>query len=158
MYDYEAGKGDWFAAGLPREGRLASLPRAGDVARHDDVICGLTDTLGNVAKKTREAGKDVCVVTTGEGVVLGRIRSKALEWDPDAHAEDVMESGPTTVRTNEPLEPIYQRMVSRNVESLLVTTSDGRLVGSLYRADVERTLNDGASAQEEDEASCICSA
>ena len=80
-----------------------------------------------------------------------------MDGDPDASVEKVMEAGPTTVRTNEPIEPIYQRMVARNVESLLVTTSDGRLVGSLYRADVERTLNDGASSQEEDEASCLCS-
>ena len=157
MYDYEAGKGDWLAAGLPREGRLASLPRAGDVARHDDVICGITDTLGDVSQKTREASKDACIVTTSGGVVLGRVGGKALEGDPGAPVEKVMDPGPTTVRTNEPLEPIYQRMVSRNVDSLLVTTSDGRLVGSLYRADIERTLNDGASSQEEDEASCLCS-
>ncbi len=157
VYDYEAGKGDWFAAGLPREGRLASLPRAGDAARHDDVICGLNDTLGDAARKTREAGKDVCVLTTSGGVLLGRVRGKALDGDPGASVEEIMEAGPTTVRTNEPLEPLYQRMVSRNVESLLVTTSDGRLVGSLYRADIERTLNDGAGSQEEDEASCLCS-
>ena len=133
------------------------MPRAGDVARHDDVVCGLTDTLGDVAGKTREAGKNACIVTTGGGVVLGRITRNALGGDPDAPVEAIMEAGPTTVRTNEPIEPIYQRMVSRNVESLLVTTSDGRLVGSLYRADVERRLTDGASSQEEDEASCLCS-
>ena len=99
----------------------------------------------------------MCVVTTSGGVVLGRIRSKALDGDPDAPVEEIMEAGPTTVRTNEPLEPLYQRMVSRNVESLLVTTSDGRLVGSLYKADVERMLNDGVSSQDEDESSCLCS-
>ena len=157
MYDYEAGKGDWFAAGLPREGRLASLPRAGDVARHDDVICGPTDNLDDVAGKTRKAGKNACMVTTSGGVVLGRVTKKALGGDPDTPVEAIMEAGPTTVRTNEPIEPLLQRMVSRNVESLLVTTSDGQLVGSLYRADVERTLNDHASSQEEDEASCLCS-
>ena len=32
-FDYMAGKADWIAAGLPTEGRLASEPRAGDVAR-----------------------------------------------------------------------------------------------------------------------------
>lgn len=136
---------------------MASLPRAGEVARRDDVVCGLTDTLGDVAGKTREAGKDACVVTTDGGVVLGRVPAKALGGDPDTPVEAIMEAGPTTVRTNEPIEPIYQRMVSRRVESLLVTTSDGRLVGSLYRADVERRLTDGASPPEEDEASCMCS-
>ena len=28
VYDYEAGKSDWLAAGLPSEGALARLPRA----------------------------------------------------------------------------------------------------------------------------------
>ncbi len=100
----------------------------------------------------------MCVLTTSGGVLLGRVRGKALDGDPGASVEEIMEAGPTTFRTNEPLEPLYQRKVSRNVESLLVTTSDGRLVGSLYRADIERTLNDGASSQEEDEESCLCSA
>ena len=27
-YDYVTGKTDWFAAGLPREGKLVSIPRA----------------------------------------------------------------------------------------------------------------------------------
>ena len=112
VYDYEAGKGDWFAAGLPREGLSASLPRAGDVARHDNAICSLTDTLGDAVRKIREAGKDACIVTTDGGVVLGRVRGKALESDPDALVEQLMEAGPTTVRTNELIEPLYQRMVS----------------------------------------------
>ena len=66
-----------------------------------------------------------------------------------------MESGPTTIRTNETLESIAERLRARNVDSILVTTSDGRLVGTLYRQDAERRLEEGRPVAE-DERSCIC--
>ena len=40
-----------------------------------------------------------------------------------------MQPGPTTVRANEPLEPLLDRMGERNVAEVLVTTPDGRLLG-----------------------------
>ena len=33
VYDYVAGEADWFASGLPGEGRDGAIPFAGDVAR-----------------------------------------------------------------------------------------------------------------------------
>ena len=50
--DYVPGKADWFAAGLAREGTRASIPRAGDVARGDDVTCRLGDRVGDGAKRS----------------------------------------------------------------------------------------------------------
>lgn len=35
IYRYQAGKADWFAAGLPREGNEAHTPRVVDVVRRD---------------------------------------------------------------------------------------------------------------------------
>ena len=155
VYDYVAGKEDWFAAGLPRQGRLAAVPRAGDVARRDDVTCALTDRVGEVAARVRAAGKDTCVVVTDGGVVLGRVRGEALEADPDSRVEQVMESGPTTTRTDSTLAPLVDRLQARRVRSILVTTSDGRLVGTLHRQDAERRLEDESQA-DEGESSCDC--
>ena len=42
VYDYVTGKLDWLAAGLPSDGPLARLPRAGDVARKDVPTCDLS--------------------------------------------------------------------------------------------------------------------
>ena len=156
MYDYEAGKADWFAAGLPREGRLANVPRVGDIARRDDVTCQLTERLGDVADKIRAAGKDTCIVVTDGNVVLGRVRRNALDGDPNALVEEMMESGPTTFRTDAMLVSVMGRMVARSVESVLVTTSDGRLVGTLYRSDAERRLAEEEALVDEEEASCDC--
>ena len=156
MYDYEAGKADWFAAGLPREGRLANVPRVGDIARRDDVTCQLTERLGDVADKIQAAGKSTCIVVTDGNVVLGRVRHNALDGDPNALVEEMMESGPTTFRTDAMLASVMGRMVARSVESVLVTTSDGRLVGTLYRSDAERRLAEEEALVDEEEASCDC--
>jgi CBS domain-containing protein len=158
VYDYVAGKADWFAAGLPREGRLAGIPRAGDIARRDDVTCQLTDQMSDVISKVRAAGKDSCVVTTDGNVVLGRVRPSNLAGETEATTEEVMDSGPTTTRTGTLLESILERLNARNVDSILVTTSDGRLVGTLHRSDAEARLNEGRAEESKTsmEESCCC--
>ncbi len=156
MFDYEAGKADWFAAGLAREGTRAAVPRIGDIVRRDDVMCHLEDRLGDAAGKVRAAGKDACIVVTDGDVVLGRVRGEALDADPDALVESVMESGPTTFRTDATLESVAGRMATRSVDSVLVATSDGRLVGTLYRSDAERVLAETQASMDEDESSCNC--
>ncbi|MCH7972088.1 MAG: hypothetical protein IH960_13775 [Chloroflexi bacterium] len=86
VYDYVAGKKDWSAAGLPLEGETASMPRAGDAVRGGDVICRLDETLGQVQSRVKAADTNVCIVTTDDGIVLGRIRGRALRGDPDSTA------------------------------------------------------------------------
>ncbi len=140
VFDYVAGKADWLASGLPVEGKLAAYPRAGTVARTDIPTCRLTDRLGDVRDKTLDADQNVCVVVNDDRIVLGRLRGDALRGDPGAIVESVMESGPTTTRPDEPLEAITERLKDARVASILVTTSDGRLVGILYRDDAERVL------------------
>ena len=145
VFDYVAGKADWLASGLPMEGQLADYPRAGTVARTDVPTCRLTDRLGDVRDRTLDADQNVCVVVNDDRIVLGRLRGDALRGDPGATVESVMESGPTTTRPDDPLEAITERLQSARVASILVTTSDGRLVGILYRRDAEQRLKESAS-------------
>ena len=158
VYDYVAGKADWFASGLPREGKLTSIPRAGDVARRDDVTCRPTDRISDVIERVRAAGKETCIVTTDGGVVLGRVRTDRLDGDTHVQVEEVMELGPTTTRADTMLESILERLNARNVDSILVATSDGRLVGTLYRSDAEARLHENRVEAEQlvDEESCCC--
>ncbi|MDP9312000.1 MAG: CBS domain-containing protein [Chloroflexota bacterium] len=141
VYDYVAGKADWFASGLPRAGRLAAVPRAGDLARRDVPTCHLTEHIADIQKRVRAAGWTLCIVVNESGVVLGRLRQVALEADPNAAVETVMEAGPTTIRPDTQLESITQRMQGRNVDSVVVTTADGRLAGVLFRSDAEQQLD-----------------
>ena len=140
VFDYVAGKTDWLASGLPLEGKLADHPRAGSAVQRDVPTCRLTERIADVRDRVQASGHNICVVTNDEGVVLGRLGPRALDADPQASAEAVMESGPTTTRPDDPLEAITERLQVARVTSILVTTPDGRLMGILYRKDAEQLL------------------
>ena len=135
MYDYVAGKADWVAAGLPTEGSNARQPRAADVARRDVPTCGLDERLGDVAKRVQAAGWGACVVVNRERVVLGLLRAKELEADPERPVEQAMRPGPSTFRPNVAIAEMARYMTDHKLVSSPITTSDGRLVGLLLRRD-----------------------
>jgi Mg/Co/Ni transporter MgtE len=78
------------------------------------------------------------VVVNEEQVVLGLLRAPGLAADPDATAEQVMRSGPVTYRPDAVAAEVAERMEKRGVQGVLVTLSDGRLVGWLHRDDAAR--------------------
>lgn len=91
-----------------------------------------------------EAGWDKCVVVNKERVVLGLLREKELSADPEASAEETMRNGRATFRPDEPVEKMAKRMRERGTSAVLVTASDGRLVGLLYREEAERLATEQA--------------
>jgi len=140
IYLYAAGKWDWFAHDLPMLGTRAELPQAKDVARRDAPTCGLAETVGDAHQRAQAAGWELCVVVAEGRVILGRLRRDAWNAPPATPAEDVMENGPTTVRPDELLAPLVERMQKRKVGSILVATADGVLIGNIERADAEAYL------------------
>ncbi len=138
VHDYAPGKTDWFAAGLPMEGGLASVPTVGDIACRDVPTCTTAETVGEVRGRVRGTSWDRCVVVNEERVVLGLLREKELASDPETVAEEAMRSGPTTVRPDTPAGKMVERLQKRGTASVLVTTPDGELVGLMYRDDAER--------------------
>ncbi|TMC82139.1 MAG: CBS domain-containing protein [Chloroflexi bacterium] len=138
VHEYKAGKLDWMAAGLPTEGTNSLHPRAGDASRKDVPVCSLTERLGDVRDRVKAAGSDAALVVDGERVVLGLLRSKELAKDGDQLIEQVMRSGPSTFRPYVSLHEMAHFMEEHDLESSPVTTSDGKLVGLLYRADAVR--------------------
>ena len=138
VHSYTAGKNDWFAGGLPREGRLAGFPTAGDALRRDVPTCGPDERVGEAAERARRAGWDRCVVVGERRVVLGVLPEKALVGDPSRTAGDAMEPGPTTFRPSELLAEIALHLTQAGVEQVLVTTADGELLGALDRSEAIR--------------------
>ncbi len=130
---YPGGKVDWIAAGLPSEGDNAAHPRAGTVALTDVPVCAIDDRVADVSKRL-----GVAVVIDREGVVVGMLREKELAGDPEARVEDVMLLGPSTFRPYVPIKEIAQYMTEHELDSSPITTSDGKLVGVLFRADAMR--------------------
>jgi Mg/Co/Ni transporter MgtE len=149
--DYVTGKLDWLAAGLPVEGTNAGRPRAGDLARRDVPTCGLDERLGAVTPRVRAAGFEACVVVNAERVVLGLLRDEELAADPDLRVEQAMRPGPSTFRPHVPIGEIAEFMAEHDTPNSPITTSDGRLVGLLLRADAVRAAEAEPEAQPEAE-------
>ncbi len=142
VYDYVAGKADWLSNGLPREGTAAATPRAGDVLRADMPTCRLHDRVGAVRAEIEESAYDFCLVVNERDILLGRVRGDALDADPTAGIEAVMEPGPSTVRPNRPLDALLS---SGRAPMFVITTPHGRLLGVLSRGDAERAHRGAAS-------------
>jgi CBS domain-containing protein len=138
VYDYVAGKEDWFANGLPREGKDAEAPWAGDLARDDVPTCAPEESLGELRDRVLESGYDFCLVLNEQRVVLGLLRGDALAKEPGAQAEEVMELGPVTIRANEPVEELLASRSDDGVKYWVVTDGHGVLLGVVDRADAER--------------------
>jgi CBS domain-containing protein len=92
--------------------------------------CALDDRIADVRATVLEAGRNVCIVVSPEGVVQGRLRARALAETPEATAEQAMELGPTTIRPSERLEPLVQRMRRRGVATIVVSDLKGGWWGS----------------------------
>jgi CBS domain-containing protein len=136
VYDYGTGILDWKTAGLPVEGTNAQVPRLVDVVRRDVPTCSLGERLGDVRDRVAAAGWDACVVVSPGRVVLGLLRARELQADPQQLVDQVMRPGPSTYRPFVPVAELRGIMSDRNLESSPVTTSDGRLVGLVRRQDV----------------------
>lgn len=122
VYDYAAGKVDWMAAGLATVRSDRSERRALDVAVREPLVCDPATPV-----KDLPGGQSVIVVNE-HGIVLGRVPAGRDETEGRT-AEEVMLPGPTTVRANEPLDPLLERMGARGVAEVVVTSPEGRLLG-----------------------------
>ena len=140
VYDYTAGKADWLARGLPREGEKAGERRAFDLVVDDVATCALDDRVGTVRERVAASRYGFAFVVSPGGVLLGRLRRAALEGDGEQTAEAVMELGPSTIRADTELEPLAERMRTRDLTSLPVTTPEGELMGVVRRDDLEAEL------------------
>src|SRR5437588_6188262 len=137
VFDYAPGKVDWLAHNRPMEGEQAQPATAGRVAREDAVTCRLQDRIGPLRERMERGPYGFALVTTAGGVLLGRVRRSALGDDPDARAEEVMESGPATVRPHTPAAALAKRLAEQGLTTAIVTTPEGHLIGVARREQLE---------------------
>jgi len=136
VFHYGAGKQDWFAYGLPREGQETHTTWAVDVLLRDVPTCHLGDLTGEVRARL-PAGWTKCVVVSNEGVVLGLLDERGLESGPERAVEQVMEAGPRTFRPNVSQQRVSQYMDDRGTDMALITSPDGKLMGVLRLEEVK---------------------
>jgi CBS domain-containing protein len=136
VYDYVAGKADWLAYGLPREGSRAAAPRAGDVLDTEPPTCALGEDLTTAATAIEGSRYGFCLVVNDQRIGLGRVRRSALEGAVEGGTvESVMEAGPSTVRPDTPARELVDRLARRHLNTAVVTTPEGRLLG-VFALDV----------------------
>jgi predicted transcriptional regulator len=126
VYRYQAGKADWFAAGLPREGKEAHIPRVADVAMRDVAICRPDERVGDVRDRV---GDEPLIVVDADRVVLGLVSLDVLTGEPATPVEHVMDPAPVTFRPNLRAGDVPDYFKKQGVRHAIVTTSDGVLVG-----------------------------
>ena len=134
VYDYVAGKADWAANGLPLEGDGAQQPTAGRAADPSVPTCTLDEDLQVVRRRVRASGWHQCIVINEQRIVLGRLGRAAIESEDTSSVEAAMSEGPSTVRPDTPLDELLERLERQHLETALVTTSEGVLVGAVRRA------------------------
>ncbi len=111
-------------------------------------MCPLDASVGEARAALSRTGGRAVIVVNAERVVLGIVGDDALdgEGDDGRAVVDVMSEGPTTVRANEQLDALLERMRGAEVDAVLVTTPDGRLVGRLEAGRGAHYLHEHAAA------------
>ncbi|MEX0790835.1 MAG: CBS domain-containing protein [Actinomycetota bacterium] len=137
VYEYRPGKADWSAAGLPLEGKMAAVPRLGQVVRRDVTRAGLKDPVGEVAKRATADGWDTALVVNREGILLGRLYKAQLDGDSNVTAEAATKHGPSTFRPDVDVSHMTKLMKDKDLDTAPVTTSDGMVLGMVLREDLE---------------------
>jgi CBS domain-containing protein len=134
VYDYTAGKADWLAADLPFEG-TAQL--AGMFTRRGVATVEERTTAAEALHLLEAQGFGPVVVVNQAGVVMGAAYRDQLAGTPGETAlGTVMRFGVSTVRPSEDAPALAHRMSHREVTRVVVTRSDGTLVGLFFAADM----------------------
>jgi CBS domain-containing protein len=141
VIDYTPGKQAWFGQNLPREGKAKDDLWIGDLADAEVPTCSLAERIGSIRERVRASGWETCVVVNDDRIVLGLLRRRQLDSNPEVTAEAVMAPGPKTFRPNVTLTELVESMRRHDIKTnSLVTTNEGKLIGVISRDDAEATL------------------
>lgn len=134
VYDFVVGKAYWLASGRPTVrsseiARVGSSVTASATAEVDDQVQAIRESMA--------APSDVVVIDE-RGIVIGRVRASDLEAAIGTDLiGDIMRLGPTTIRPDELVDAVSERMANKSVRSLLVTRPTGELLGQFVRSEME---------------------
>ena len=125
---------DWLSADLRFEG-TAQL--AGMFTRRDVATAGEHTPASEALRRLEAQGFGPVLVVNPAGVVMGAAyQNKPAAVGAQAAAGSVMRSGVSTVRPSEDAAALARRMADADVTRVVVTRSDGTLVGLFFAADL----------------------
>ena len=135
VYDYAASKSDWLAADLPFEG-TAKLARM--FTRRCVATVAESAPAGEALRLLEVQGFGPVVVLNEARVVMGAAyRDRLQAASADAVVGTVMRLGVSTVRPSEDAAALSSRLNHAGVTRVVVTRSDGTLVGLFFAADAD---------------------
>jgi CBS domain-containing protein len=129
VFDYVAGKADWLAYGLPAEPEEFETSIVKARMLKEFPRCLPTEPLSEARERARKTPSNVCPVLNEVGTLLGLLGPDHWDDDPQKRAEEVMISGPTTVRPSLSIREAEEMLANGKQQPLLVTSSDGKLMG-----------------------------
>ncbi len=119
---------DWLAYGLPVE---KNLQKEFPIARLDDLA-------GDVRLRLEQAGFSICPVLSEDGVLIGVFEHLNGSIDPSTPVKNVMDPAPTTVRPSVSVDSAMKQLDKSEADELLVTSSDGKLLGLFRRPKISK--------------------
>jgi rhodanese-related sulfurtransferase/CBS domain-containing protein len=136
VYDYADSKTAWLGEGLPADGDVLPTDRAGARATRPPT-CGPDATIGDVVDDLRRDDTAVVVVVDDGDVVLGAVHPRAADLPASTNVVQAADPGPPTVRPSITRFELARSMDDRGQRHVLVSTSHGRLLGLVRRADLD---------------------
>lgn len=137
MFCYKPGKMGWLASALPSEGEEKSA-MIFDQIDHRVPTCQLKDLVREAKRQANDVGFDICAVVNEENVVLGIVDHDQWRTDRPTTVAEIMKAGPKTIRPSASLKEANAILDKDDLESILVTTSDGKLLGIFTRSKKRR--------------------
>jgi CBS domain-containing protein len=134
VHDLVDGKAAWLAEGLPSEGLLGEDQRVGAIVQADVPRVDPDATLSEVERVI--GSWELAAVTAEDGTLVGSVRAEAAEGPGDRTVDGVMQTAPATVRPSISRRELAQSMDQQGQTYVLVTTSEGRLLGLARRRDL----------------------
>ncbi|MGN6331461.1 MAG: CBS domain-containing protein [Motilibacteraceae bacterium] len=133
VYDYTDGKADWLAADLPFDGEAQLI---GPLTRRTVPTVADDATTAAARARAEAVGFGPVIVLNPAGIVLGTLRAEQLEQaDADTPVAGLLRFGISTVRPSEQVTELVHRMAHRSLTRVVVTRSDGGLVGLFFTED-----------------------
>jgi CBS domain-containing protein len=119
---------------------------AGDIARLRVPVVSPNDSLERARELADAAQWDMAVVVSDRGIEswLGpdRLQGKGTVGDSGG-------SAPVTVSADEDIERVAERLDGEDADRALVTDEEGRLLGVVFRADIEGRARAAAEGRQE---------
>lgn len=95
--------------------------------------CQLNESVEEAKRRAEKLGFQLCVVVNEEGIVLGLVEKDAWKKDSAMAVETIMDPGPTTLRPSYLVEDAVELLARQNQDGILVTSSEGKLMGVFRR-------------------------